>query len=114
MPVAPTVRPPRNGPIMRHSSAGIRSAADTPATKSSATAKRSAMLAELLLCQRACECVRRIVHIERHHLPVVFGCLRFVTELLVRLRDQAENERIPLIGFLQLRQRGLVVAAIEC
>src|SRR3954470_5827410 len=100
MPVAPTVRPPRNGPIMRHSSAGIRSAANTPVRKTSATAKRSPMLAELLLCQRACERVRRIVHIERHHLPVVFGGLRFVAELLIRLRNEAKNERIALIGFL--------------
>ena len=50
---------------------------------------------------------------EGHHLLVVVHRRRLVAELLVRLRDQAEDERIVLVALRELGQRRLVVAAVE-
>jgi hypothetical protein len=47
---------------------------------------------------------------QRHHLLVVLAGLRTVADLLVRLRDEAEDERVPLIALQELVDGTRVVA----
>jgi hypothetical protein len=53
------------------------------------------------------------VRSEREDLPVELVSCGSVAELFVRLRHEREDERIVLIGLLQLGERRPVVAAVE-
>src|SRR5690242_3168487 len=67
---------------------------------------------ELFSRERPREGIRRTMAIICHHLAVVFLCFCTVSQFLVGLRLEHEDERIFLVRLLQVIDGGFVVAAI--